>query len=178
MCPGNDFFDCDQALSAWQATNINGWGIGVENGLLGSLDTTAMEPGKYTLRLTLASYSLATGRIQRLRDYYPVNIGEDQDRDGIADFMDNCTLSANTDQRDTDRDGTGNACDADLNNDGVVDTADYVLFRAVFFTPAPTTEPYTAASHVDFNGDGVVSADDYVIPTSLLGAPPGPSCCG
>ena len=133
---------CDQTPLAWQATGISGWGS-VENALLGSLDTTAMDPGKYMLRLTLASFSIASGRLQRLRDYYPVHVvADDQDGDGIADTMDNCTLTPNPGQRDTDRDGYGNACDADLNNDGVVDLTDFDLFTSVGFTVAPEDRPF------------------------------------
>ena len=177
VCPGHDFFICEQTPLAWQSTGIGGWGS-IENALLGSLDTMAMEPGKYTLRLRLGSFSNVTGRIQSLRDYYRVYIGDDQDADGLADFMDNCILAPNPDQRDTDRDRYGNACDADLNNDGVADSADTDLFRQVFFKPAPGVAPFAPADHADFNGDGAVSRDDYVIFSSLLGAAPGPSCCG
>ena len=44
----------------------------------------------------------------------------DTDDDGIPTTLDNCTLVANADQRDTNGDGYGNVCDPDLNNDGIV----------------------------------------------------------
>jgi uncharacterized protein (TIGR03790 family) len=47
----------------------------------------------------------------------------DLDGDGIANPLDNCLDLANADQRDTDGDGYGNLCDADLDNDGVVTTS-------------------------------------------------------
>ncbi len=72
VCPGDDFFACDQAQS-WQATGISGQG-GTENALLGSLDTTAVTPGNYTLRLGVTSVSIATGRSQTFNDYYPVTV--------------------------------------------------------------------------------------------------------
>jgi len=178
VCPGEDFFSCDQTPQAWQSTGISGQG-GVQNALLGTLDTTAMAPGTYTLRLTLASFSTATGRIQRLRDYYPVHVvANDQDGDGIADTMDNCTLTPNPGQRDTDRDGYGNACDADLNNDGVVDLADSGLFSVVAFTAVSGVEPFTLADHADFDGDGNVNGYDSLIFRRVYEAAPGPSCCG
>ncbi|MEM4240376.1 MAG: thrombospondin type 3 repeat-containing protein [Candidatus Woesearchaeota archaeon] len=37
--------------------------------------------------------------------------GEDPDNDNIPDYADNCPASSNKDQEDSDRDGTGNACD-------------------------------------------------------------------
>ncbi|MBU8894453.1 thrombospondin [Corallococcus sp. H22C18031201] len=48
----------------------------------------------------------------------------DDDKDGIADSFDNCPGVANTDQKDTDDDGQGDACDMDDDNDGVLDRAD------------------------------------------------------
>jgi hypothetical protein len=48
----------------------------------------------------------------------------DTDGDGILDDMDNCPDVFNTDQLDTDGDGTGNACDTDDDNDGVLDGFD------------------------------------------------------
>jgi len=71
-CPGDDFFACDQAQS-WQATGLSGQG-GAENALLGSLDTTMLAPGTYTLRLGVTSVNTTSGRSQTLNDYYPVEI--------------------------------------------------------------------------------------------------------
>ena len=43
----------------------------------------------------------------------------DSDVDGISDASDNCTLAANPTQLDSSNgDGGGNACDADLDNNG------------------------------------------------------------
>lgn len=52
----------------------------------------------------------------------------DTDGDGIADGSDNCVATANSNQSDTDEDGTGNACDStpngDSDGDGVDELAD------------------------------------------------------
>ena len=41
----------------------------------------------------------------------------DLDVDDVADSLDNCPASANTDQSDLDQDGLGDACDDDIDGD-------------------------------------------------------------
>ena len=90
----------------------------------------------------------------------------DSDGDGVSDADDNCLLVSNPDQRDTDGDGFGNACDPDLNNDGVVNFADLAKMKLVFFTNNP---------NADLNGDGVVNFTDLARMKSLFFKAPGPS---
>jgi hypothetical protein len=91
----------------------------------------------------------------------------DADLDGVMDQADNCTTVANTDQRDSDGDGYGNACDSDLNNDLIVNFVDLGLLRGVFFSDD---------ANADFNGDGTVNFVDLGIFRTGFFAPPGPSC--
>ncbi len=87
----------------------------------------------------------------------------DTDADQYSDDLDNCSELANADQRDTDGDGFGNACDADLNNDGTINFQDLGLLRTVFFTADPDA---------DFNGDGVVNFSDLgILRLQFFGAP-------
>lgn len=90
----------------------------------------------------------------------------DSDGDGVTDDVDNCTLVANSAQIDSDADGFGNVCDADLNNDGVVNFIDLGIFRSVFFSND---------ADADFNGDGVVNFIDLAIIRGQFFQTPGPS---
>ena len=90
----------------------------------------------------------------------------DADGDGVPDAGDNCTLAANPDQRDSNGDGFGNACDTDLNNDNVTNAVDLGLLRLVFFTPD---------EDADFNGDGIVNVVDLGVMRARFFTAPGPS---
>ncbi len=90
----------------------------------------------------------------------------DADSDAVPNSVDNCVLHANADQRDSNADGIGNACDADLNGDCIVNVVDLGMFKGVFFT---------ADAHADFNGDGVVNAIDLGTMKGMFFARPGPS---
>jgi thrombospondin type 3 repeat protein len=72
--------------------------------------------------------------------------GSDVDRDGIPNAADDCSRVANRDQADLDRDRIGDACDPDVDNDGV-SNADEALRH---------TDPRRA----DTDGDGVGDAKD------------------
>ncbi|MFP6801667.1 MAG: thrombospondin type 3 repeat-containing protein, partial [Pseudomonadales bacterium] len=65
----------------------------------------------------------------------------DNDGDTIADATDNCPNVSNSDQIDTDNDSSGDACDADDDGDGVIDTED--------------TFPLNATEWVDSDMDGI-----------------------
>lgn len=72
------------------------------------------------------------GRIVRLRY-------DDADHDSALDAADNCAGLANPQQGDVDADGRGDACDDDIDGDGLANGAD----------ACPTVKPFT-----DRNGDG------------------------
>ena len=56
----------------------------------------------------------------------------DSDGDGVSDDRDNCTLVVNASQIDTDSDGIGNRCDPDFNNDCLVGYNDFAALKSMF----------------------------------------------
>lgn len=91
----------------------------------------------------------------------------DSDGDGVPDSRDNCTAVANANQRDSDNDGYGDACDADANNDGIVNSLDLSIVRTAFGS--------TSGGRADLNGDGSVNALDLALLRRLFATRPGPS---
>ncbi len=102
----------------------------------------------------------------------------DTDADGVLDALDNCTMTINPTQLDADQDGYGNICDADLNNSGLVTTADFGILRSVLNQAAGSSATAAAA---DLNGSGTVTTADFAILRARLNTAPGPSglaCAG
>jgi uncharacterized repeat protein (TIGR01451 family) len=129
--------------------------------LSGASSPPAGTPIVFDARATEQSGTVATHSATAL-----VGPFTDLDADGVADVLDNCTLVANPDQRDSNGDGYGNACDADLNNDGIVNAVDLAQLKSVFFK---------VNDDADLNGDGIVNAVDLARLKSVFFKPPGPS---
>jgi hypothetical protein len=102
---------------------------------------------------------------------------DDRDGDGIPNHDDNCPEEPNVDQRDTNEDGFGNLCDADVDDDGIVDSSGGTIYplddrgdlEAITLTAR--NGPYQP-DH-DLNGDGRVDEQDLAIARLALFRPPG-----
>ena len=84
----------------------------------------------------------------------------------LANGEDGCVFVFEPEQRDSDEDGFGNACDPDYNNNGLVDFSDFIRFANAFHS---TDEIY------DHDADGFVDLGDFGLFFSLWAHPPGPS---
>ncbi len=102
---------------------------------------------------------------------------DDDDMDGLGNSEDNCLLVPNPGQLDTNGDGFGNVCDADITGPGGVEDCavnflDFTALTNAFFStpPSPTWNP-----NADINNDQIVNFADLAAMISLFFAPPGPS---
>ena len=94
-------------------------------------------------------------------DGVPVDDNDD-DNDGILDDVDNCPMTSNADQLDTDGDMIGDVCDDDDDNDGVLDVNDNCPL-----TPNPDQADLdgdgigdVCEDPNDLDGDGIVNLED------------------
>jgi len=91
----------------------------------------------------------------------------DADCDSRPDDAHNCVRVANVDQRDTDQDGIGNACDGDFNQDCMQNFSDLAVMKQNFFLAGDL--------NTDMNGDGFTNFVDLGSLKRGFFQPPGPS---
>lgn len=86
-------------------------------------------------------------------------VRDDTDEDGVVDYYDNCDNDVNSDQADLDADGTGDACDPDIDNDGVENESDAFPRNKNEWDDTDNDGVGNNADNDDDN-DGVNDADD------------------
>ena len=90
----------------------------------------------------------------------------DVDGDGVGDAVDNCVEVRNGDQRDTDKDGAGDKCDADADNDTVANEADNCPVHANADQADTDGDARGDACDVDADLDGRQDYEDNCIDTA------------
>ena len=83
----------------------------------------------------------------------------DTDGDGVCDNVDNCPTVPNPDQKDSNGNGIGDACEivvakCDIDGDGDIDSIDINLIRAGIGKPPTVNDPR------DANSDGLITIND------------------
>jgi hypothetical protein len=167
---------CGVLTDDWVA-GIRGRGIKKFNYLLNDVtDSTACNAiqGAAWQTAAFAGYAfILRADADRIPEYFDENVYGpdpmtiDTDNDGVMDYADNCTEHANASQLDTDADGYGNICDADFNNDNLVNSLDLGLFKQMFFSSGDV--------EADLNGDSIVNSLDLGLFKSRFFQAPGPS---
>lgn len=84
----------------------------------------------------------------------------DRDGDGIVDIHDNCVDKANPNQKDTDLDNQGDACDTDDDNDGVPDSDDNCQYVRNFSQYDADDDGMGNVCDPDDDNDGIVDGVD------------------
>ncbi len=97
-----------------------------------------------------------------------IHLDGDLEEDGVLDPDDNCLLVENPDQCDADGNGFGNACDLDLDGDGIVGDIDTVLMLTA--AKNVSTDPM-----MDLNCNGAADAADLGLVIRGYGSQLGPS---
>ncbi|WP_179344418.1 thrombospondin type 3 repeat-containing protein [Winogradskyella ursingii] len=85
---------------------------------------------------------------------------DDLDGDTILNDVDNCTLTANTDQADLDNDGLGDACDDDIDGDGVINANDNCVTQSNADQADNDNDGLGDICDDDDDNDGVVDTFD------------------
>jgi len=172
---GNGYGDCGVLSADWLAGK-RGPGIYKFASLIpGVVDQAACTTaGGSWQTAAFAGYSyILRADGSRIIDYFDQNVYGpdpmvlDADSDGIPDTYDNCTQVSNTAQQDTDGDNYGNACDADFNNDNIVNSLDLGLFKQMFMTAGDV--------QADMNDDQIVNSLDLGLFKASFFQQPGPS---
>jgi hypothetical protein len=84
----------------------------------------------------------------------------DKDGDGIGDSKDNCPSNKNSDQKDTDKDKKGNACDGDDDGDGIADDKDNCPINSNESQKNTDSDKLGDACDADDDGDGKADSAD------------------
>lgn len=120
------------------------------------------------------------------------NTVSDGDGDGVPDLADNCQDASNPKQDDSDKDGFGDICDPDFDQNGIVTEEEVVFIHNCEGTdltiPAQYSDRVEPANiplieriealecrKADLDGDNDVDEDDCTLAANLLGERPGPS---
>ena len=149
--------------------NAPGGGGGSYNAGTNQDNASGVNAGPGQVTITLIAPAPQAAQAPATPASLNINALWDRDLDGVLDTGDNCLETPNPGQLDADGDGFGNACDADVNNDGAVGLDDVAAILAAVGTASPVA---------DLNGDGAVGLDDVSAALGMVGTAAGAEADG
>ena len=140
-----------------------------QNAALGETDLTAENQIAFRIVFVADPATNTEGVIIDDFSVTGIDDDDDDDNDGVLDVDDNCPVTSNADQTDTDLDGFGDACDTDDDNDLILDSVDNCSLIA-----NPNQEDFDLDGIGDLcdpdrDGDGVPNEQD-LCPNTPLGS--------
>lgn len=166
--------DLDGNVLTFSVNNLPAWlRINSNTGTLTGIPNTG-DTGNYSNIDLIVSDSKASSALPSFSISVQAMVTDnDIDSDGIINRLDNCTLIANADQRDTNNDGYGNVCDGDLQSDGITNWDD--VNRSYWYFGVLGESSYNPDA--DINGDNIVNDIDANLIHARILSPgvPGPS---
>lgn len=169
---GTSFTASESAVSSLINTSLQAYG-GVTRGFM--LASNAGQGSPAFHKIPLASCAANDQRNiarQAVGSFNKCDIGAfettktDTDGDGIVDAIDNCPFVINPDQDDMSGNGIGNACDPDIDGDGVLNENDF------FPTISLHQGMPEGQLRVDTDGDGIPDACDAACTSAGMYADP------
>lgn len=141
---GTDGTTVAETALAYQALSHAGVSHPVTSAALGRLTASQSPDGSWNQ--SPLDTALALGALRdSLREI-------DSDGDGIPDILDNCPNVPNPDQADTNGNGIGDACDPDIDGDGLPNWWEVLHFGG----------PTAANPHDDSDGDGLTNLEEFL----------------
>ncbi|MBI4681500.1 MAG: PKD domain-containing protein [Nitrospirae bacterium] len=142
------------------ANSVLKYAVGTSSAFSKEIVDSSNNVGKYS------SIEVTSGRLVHINYYDSSNSNlkhasmtyTDSDADRMPDRRDNCAQTFNPGQQDTDGDGYGNICDADLDNDGVVGFMDFNVFKAAWLS-LPSSGNWNPDA--DLDSDNAVGFKDF-----------------
>lgn len=109
----------------YEYSEINGWTL--TDSITAAVVTDSWDNFGHAMAVSSDRLTVTTPQARRQDVFTAPNLVYDPDGDAVGQIADNCPDTANTDQNDLDMDGTGDACDEDIDDDNLTNAEEVLL---------------------------------------------------